>query len=216
MEFAGLHPDAVEFYRELAAHNDKAWWTANKARYDERVRAPFAQLADALGSEFGPVKIFRPYRDVRFSADKSPYKDHLGMVTQGSGGAVHYLQLGPDGLLVAGGVYDATPAQLARFRAIVDDVRLFGDLEATLEELADLGYDVIETDALATAPRGFRIDHPRIRLLRLKRLAVQHPLGVEEWMWTPAARDRIRQAWREVSIWCDWVAENVVAEPATT
>ena len=212
MAFAGLHPDAVEFYRELAAHNDKTWWTANKSRYDERVRAPFEALAEQLGSEFGPVKIFRPYRDVRFSADKSPYKDHLGMVTHGEHGALHYLQLGADGLLAAGGIYDTTPAQLARFRAIVDDVRLFGDLEATLEELADLGYDVIETDALATAPRGFRIDHPRIRLLRLKRLAVQRPLGVEEWMWGPGALDRIRQAWREVSIWCDWVAENVGAE----
>jgi uncharacterized protein (TIGR02453 family) len=215
MEFAGLHPDAVEFYRELRAHNDKTWWTANKPRYDERVRAPFEALAEALGAEFGAVKIFRPYRDVRFSADKSPYKDHIGMVTGGNRGAVHYLQLGADGLLAAGGVYDASPAQLARFREIADDVRLFGDLEATLEELAELGFDVIETDALTTAPRGFRADHPRIRLLRLKRLAVQRPLGFEEWMWTPTALDRIRDVWRGVSIWCDWVAENVGSEPAT-
>jgi uncharacterized protein (TIGR02453 family) len=215
MSFAGLHPDAVEFYRELRQHNDKMWWTANKSRYDERVRAPFEALAGALGAEFGPVKIFRPYRDVRFSADKSPYKDHIGMVTHGHGGAVHYLQLGADGLFAAGGVYDASPAQLARFRAIVDDVRLFGDLEATLEELVGLGFDVIETDALTTAPRGFRVDHPRIRLLRLKRLAVQRPLGVEDWMSTPAALDRIRQAWRDISIWCAWIAVNVGAEPVT-
>jgi uncharacterized protein (TIGR02453 family) len=215
MEFAGLHPDAIEFYRELWAHNDKAWWTANKPRYDERVRAPFEALGEALGAEFGAVKIFRPYRDVRFSADKSPYKDHIGMVTHGNRGAVHYLQLGADGLLAAGGVYDPSTPQLARFRAIADDVRLFGDLEATLEELAELGFDVIETDALTTAPRGFRADHPRIRLLRLKRLAVQRPLGLEEWMWTPTALDRIRDVWRGVSIWCDWVAENVGSEPAT-
>jgi uncharacterized protein (TIGR02453 family) len=214
MEFTGLHPDAVEFYRELRDHNDKPWWTANKARFGERVRAPFEALAEQLGVEFGPMKIFRPYRDVRFSADKTPYKDHIGMVTHGDRGALHYLQLGADGLLVAGGVYDTTPTQLARFRAIVDDVRLFGDLEATLEELADLGYDVIETDALATAPRGFRVDHPRIRLLRLKRLAVQRHFGVEGWMWTPDALEHIRRAWRDIGIWCDWVAENIAAEPA--
>lgn len=208
MEFTGLHPDAVAFYRELADHNDKAWWTANKARYDAHVREPFEALAEILGAEFGPVKIFRPYRDVRFSADKTPYKNHIGMVTHGPG-SLHYLQLGADGLLAAGGMYETTPAQLARFRGIVDDVRLYGDLDATLEELEDLGFTPILTDSLATAPRGFRVDHPRIHLLRLKRLAVQSPIGVEEWMWTPDALDRIAQAWRDVSIWCDWLAENV-------
>lgn len=213
MEFTGLHPDAVAFYRELAEHNDKGWWAANKERYEQHVRGPFEALAELLGAEFGPVKIFRPYRDVRFSADKTPYKDHIGMVTQG-GGALHYLQLGADGLLAAGGMYEATPAQLARFRGIVDDVRLYGDLEATLEELADLGFTPILTDSLATAPRGFRVDHPRIQLLRLKRLAVQSRLGIEDWMWTPAALDRIAQAWRGVSIWCDWLGENVQAATA--
>ena len=54
---------------------------------------------------------------------------------------------------------------------------------------------------LATAPRGFTVDHPRIHLLRLKRLAVQSPLGVEDWMWGPGAGDRIADAWRAVSIW---------------
>jgi uncharacterized protein (TIGR02453 family) len=211
MEFRGLHPDVVEFYRDLGSHNDKAWWTANKARYDERVRAPFEALAEELGAEFGPVKIFRPYRDVRFSADKTPYKEHIGMVTRGPG-AVHYLQAGADGMLVAGGLYDTTPAQLARFRAIVDDVRLFGDLEATLEELADLGFTPIESDALATAPRGFAVDHPRIGLLRLKRLAVQSPLGVEDWMWASTARGRIAEAWRGISIWNEWLGENLELE----
>jgi uncharacterized protein (TIGR02453 family) len=213
MEFSGLNPDVIAFYRELAEHNDKAWWTENKARYDERVRAPFEALADELGAEFGPVKIFRPYRDVRFSADKTPYKNHIGMVTRGR--AVHYLQGGSDGLLAAGGIYDTTPAQLARFRAIVDDVRLFGYLEATLEELADLGFTPIETDALATAPRGFTVDHPRIGLLRLKRLAVQSRLGVEDWMWGPAAKERVAEAWRAVSILNAWLTENLDLEPPT-
>lgn len=212
MEFAGLDPDAVAFYAELREHNDKAWWTANKPRYDARVRGPFEALAEALAPEFGPIKIFRPYRDVRFSADKSPYKDHIGMVAQATHG-VHYLQLSADGLLAAGGAYDVPTSRLGRFREIVDDSRLFGDLEATLEELADLGFAPIGTDALATAPRGFRADHPRIHLLRLKRLAVQRPEPPAEWMWHPGAADRIRELWRDVAIWIDWLAENVPAEP---
>ena len=73
-DFSGLDPDAVEFFRELRADNTKEWWTANKDRYERSVRGPFEALATALEPEFGAVKIFRPYRDVRFSADKSPYK----------------------------------------------------------------------------------------------------------------------------------------------
>ena len=71
---AGIPADAVAFYAELEANNTKDWWTANKERYERSVREPFAALTDALADEFGEARIFRPYRDVRFSADKTPYK----------------------------------------------------------------------------------------------------------------------------------------------
>jgi uncharacterized protein (DUF2461 family) len=80
MGFDGLDSDAVSFFAELRADNTKAWWAANKSRYDEVVRGPMEELGAELESEFGAVKIFRPYRDVRFSADKTPYKLHIGMV----------------------------------------------------------------------------------------------------------------------------------------
>lgn len=211
MEFAGLNPDAVTFYAELRDHNDKAWWMANKRRYDEHVRAPFDALAEILAPEFGPLKIFRPYRDVRFSADKSPYKDHIGLVSRESHGSVHYLQLGADGLMAAGGTYDTSTPQLAEFRAIVDDSRRWPDLDATLEDLGERGFTLIEDDALATAPRGYSVEHPRIHLLRLKRLAVARREAPAEWMWARDAADRIRDLWRDVSIWCDWLAENAPA-----
>ena len=207
--FAGIDPDAFAFYAELRDHNDKAWWLAQKQRYDARVRGPAEALAGELEAEFGPVKIFRPYRDVRFSADKTPYKDHLGMVTTPADGFAHYLQLGADGLLTGGGVYQPQTDQLARFRGIVDDVREFGDLEATLEQLAEHGFAPFEDDALATAPRGFTADHPRIHLLRLKNLAVGRREAPAAWMSGPDALDAIRERWRAVSVWCDWLRENV-------
>lgn len=208
MEFRGLDPDIVAFYGELRENNGKAWWLANKARYEERVRGPVLALADELGAEFGPLKIFRPYRDVRFSSDKSPYKDHLGLVSTGPG-AVHYLQFGDEGMMVAGGVYDTSPARLAAFRELVVDNRRFPDLDATLDELAAKGFELTTTDALATAPRGYPADHPRIGLLRLKRLAVHRREEPADWMWTPEAADRIRGLWRDVAIWCDWLRENL-------
>lgn len=207
VSFTGFDPDALSFYAQLRADNSKEWWTANKARYDARVRGPFEALGEELAAEFGPTKIFRPYRDVRFSADKSPYKLHIGMVTQTP--VAHYLQLGEDGILVGGGAYEVPPPAIARFREIVDDSRLVGDLEATLEEVAEEGFSLMTDDALRTAPRGFSVDHPHIDLLRLKRLAIGRSEAPAEWMWTPDALETIRAQWRTVSIWCDWMRENL-------
>ncbi|MGB6108365.1 MAG: DUF2461 family protein, partial [Mycobacterium sp.] len=74
MAFAGWPVEAVEFYEGLAADNSKVFWQEHKAVYDDCVRAPMEQLLAELTDEFGPAKLFRPYRDVRFSADKTPYK----------------------------------------------------------------------------------------------------------------------------------------------
>lgn len=207
MTFGGLHPDAPVFFRELAADNTKAWWTANNERYLAHVRGPFEELAMQLEPEFGDVKIFRPYRDVRFSADKTPYKTHIGMLSRAP--IAHYLQLSEHGLLIGGGVYDVPPAALARFREIVDDDRLSAQLQTVLAQMDAAHLSPMTDDALRTAPRGYPIDHPRIELLRLKHLAVGDEEELAEWMWTPDAFEIISDTWRSVSLWCTWVAENL-------
>lgn len=210
VSFTGLNPDAIAFFAQLRTHNTKQWWAENKSRYETNVREPFELLAAELEVEFGPMKIFRPYRDVRFSADKSPYKLQIGMVTRAP--CAHYLQLSEEGMLIGGGRYDVSPAALGRFRAIIDDPRLAGDLEATLDEVRARGLELMSGDALRTAPRGYSADHPRVGLLRLKRLAVGRTEPIDEWMWTPTALDEIRDAWHSVSIWCDWLAGNLGPE----
>lgn len=217
MTFAGFDPDAPRFYAELAENNTREWWQQNKARYAERVRGPVEVLADALGAEFGPVKIFRPHRDVRFSADKRPIKDHIGFVTTPADGTAHYGQLNERGLMLAGGVYQPSRDQLRRFRALVDDNRLVGDLEATLEELADEGFAIMTDGALATAPRGYPRDHSKIELLRLTSLAIARTYPIADWMFGDEALGRIREDWRHVSAWNAWVLENVgpAVDPAT-
>lgn len=207
MAFRGLDPDAPAFFRELAENNTKAWWTANAQRYAENVRVPFEDLAAELEPEFGDIKIFRPYRDVRFSADKTPYKTHIGMVTRSP--VAHYLQLSERGLLLGGGVYDVPPPALARFREIVDDDRLATGLERVLAQLEQAELSPMTDDALRTAPRGYPIDHPRIDLLRLKRLAVGGEDAPADWMWRPDAFEIISESWRSVSVWCTWLADNV-------
>ncbi|KRF32775.1 DUF2461 domain-containing protein [Yonghaparkia sp. Soil809] len=207
----GLDPDVFAFYAELEQNQNREWWLANKQRYDERVKAPVERLVDALGGEFGPLKIFRPYKDVRFSADKRPYKDHLGLVSADSSAGTYYLQVSHHGLMLAGGEYQPSREQLARFREICDDNRLVGDLEATLDEAAERGFAIMTADALATAPRGYRADHPKIALLRLKRLAVAAEHAPAEWMTGPELVDRVRAGWRVVGEWNTWLAENLPA-----
>ena len=80
MTFAGIPLRACEFYAGLEADNSRAYWTAHKATYERDVKGPLTALAELAAPEFGEPKLFRPHRDVRFSADKSPYKDHQGLV----------------------------------------------------------------------------------------------------------------------------------------
>lgn len=207
MGFEGFDRDAPAFFAELEHDNTKAWWTANQERYVAHVRGPFEALAAELEPEFGDLKIFRPYRDVRFSADKTPYKLHIGMVSRAP--VAHYLQLSASGLLVGGGVYDVPPKALARFREIVDHPRLSARLEQVLAATAAEGFAPMAEGALRTAPRGYPVDHPRIGLLRLRHLAIGRDEELADWMWTPDAFDIVSDAWRTVSLWRTWVMENL-------
>jgi len=207
MGFSGFDRDVLAFYAELRADNAKDWWTANKARYERNVHEPMLRLAADLEDEFGEMKIFRPYRDVRFSADKSPYKLHIGMVTRAR--PAHYLHLSEEGLLSGGGIYDVPPAALARFRDLVDDEASARSLESLLDALEAREFGVSTDDSLRSAPRGYPAGHPRVELLRLKRLAVRREDPPAEWMWGPEAGEVIRERWRPVSEWCAWLESHI-------
>src|SRR5258708_33333659 len=73
MTFNGLPAEAFGFYERLEVDNSKSFWAAHKAEYEQYVREPMIALGDELVQEFGDATVFRPYRDIRFSADKSPY-----------------------------------------------------------------------------------------------------------------------------------------------
>lgn len=72
MTFTGFPEAALDFYDDLEIDNTKSFWEAHKTVYAEAVKAPMTALTDALADEFGPAKVFRPYRDVRFAKDNSP------------------------------------------------------------------------------------------------------------------------------------------------
>jgi uncharacterized protein (TIGR02453 family) len=112
--FGGFSDEALLFYEGLEADNSKTYWTDRREVYERAVRAPLQALLDDLEAEFGTGKMFRPYRDVRFSADKTPYKTAAAaLVPSEDGAASFYVQISARGLFVGAGCYHMSRDQLA-------------------------------------------------------------------------------------------------------
>lgn len=203
MSFAGFGEAAVEFYDGLVADNSRAYWTDHKAVYERDVRAPMLALLAACEPEFGPGKIFRPHRDVRFSNDKTPYKTHCGATVGGL-----YVQVGGDGLMVAGGHYRMAPDQVARYRAAVDDERRGRDLAARIAAVSTEGVSVAG-EQLKTRPRGVDPDHPRLDLLRHKSLYGWRGWPPDDVLHEPACRERVVATWRSLRPLTEWLDDHV-------
>jgi uncharacterized protein (TIGR02453 family) len=212
MSFHGWPAEALDFYEGLEADNSKAYWTAHKAIYDQKVLGPMSELLEELAPEFGESKIFRPYRDVRFSADKSPYKTNIGAVVGGG-----YLQLSADGLAAGNGMYVMAPDQLDRYRRAVVSDEAGEELERVISGIERHGIGVHGRDVLKTAPRGYPADHPRIGLLRYKGVVAWQEWPVEPWLGTAAAKERVvafLAASRPLYGWLDANVGPPATEPA--
>ena len=204
MAFRGWPIEAVEFYEGLEADNSKVFWQEHKAVYERQVKAPMEELLAELADEFGEGRLFRPYRDVRFSADKTPYKTTCA-ATLGSG----YVAFSADGLSVGSGLYMPEPAALTRFRAAVDADDTGAELAAIVADLHRAGYQTMAHEVLKTAPRGFPKDHPRIELLRHKGIAMMKSWPVGAWLGTRKAKDRVVTALRAAAPLNEWLNRHV-------
>ncbi|WP_028477680.1 DUF2461 domain-containing protein [Nocardia sp. CNY236] len=211
--FTGFPLAGLDFYEDLEADNSKTFWTAHKTVYDESVLAPMKALAAELETDFGPVKIFRPYRDVRFAKDKSPYKTGQGAVAGAAPGVGWYVEISAAGLHVGGGFYMGTPAQLASLRAAIDDDTRGVELTPMLGKLTSEGFTV-GGEKLKTKPKGYAADHPRIDLLRHKSLTCGKQFGAPAWLETPQAAKEVRGAWQSMRPLIEWLTAAVGGEPA--
>jgi uncharacterized protein (TIGR02453 family) len=206
--FSGFGPACFVFYEGLERDNSKAYWTANKKTYDEHIRDPMRALLDDLEPEFGAGKVFRPNRDIRFSADKSPYKTYQGAITGPAPGIGFYVQVDANGLMVGGGFHAHSSAQVDRYRAAIDADSTGDELAAIVEKLAGSGYST-EGERLKTRPRGVAADHPRIELLRHKSLMQLKVYERPDWLTTAAGLDEVRTSWRQLVPLNDWIVANV-------
>jgi uncharacterized protein (TIGR02453 family) len=204
MVFRGWPAEALEFFEGLEADNSKTYWQQNRGIYDRLVRAPMEELLEELAPEWGEGRIFRPYRDIRFSADKSPYKTNIAAVV-GDG----YVQLTADGLGAGSGMYEMAPDQLDRYRKAVAEDRSGKELATWAAAAMAAGLEVTGHDVLKTAPRGYPKDHPRIELLRHKGLITWREWPAGPWLGTRQAKDRVIEFFRQSKPINEWLGTHV-------
>jgi uncharacterized protein (TIGR02453 family) len=170
--------DLFEFLRQLKRQNNREWFAKNKARYQQSVVEPAMQFINAFAPHLAKLtlhfvadarptrgSLFRIYRDTRFSADKLPYKTHIGIhFSHESGKDAHapvfYLHLEPEGCFAAAGVWHPDSRALTRIRtAIVSQPAQWKKATGKLE---------LEGESLTRAPKGFDPNHPLVEDLKRK------------------------------------------------
>jgi uncharacterized protein (TIGR02453 family) len=199
-------PEAIEFLRDLEANNDRDWFKANRARYDEHLVAPARALAESVG-DLGDIHLFRPWNDTRFH-NRPPIKEQLGVAIGYGGAGGFYFEISLDGLLVAAGMHAPARDQIERFRSIVDDGRRASGFTKAVAK-ADAGGLALPEPELKRAPKGYEPGHPRIELLRRKSYAVYRRDPIGPWLHKPEADERVRKGFAAAKPLVKWLRENV-------
>jgi uncharacterized protein (TIGR02453 family) len=190
--FEGFADASGGFFKRLAKKNEREWFTAHKAEFEEGWNAPMkALLAEVKAGidaayehcDLGEPKVFRIYRDVRFSKNKAPYKTHIGgfipIAVSGRSATdtpiALYFHLGADEKFGAAGYYRMEPEPLARFRAAVAEEKRGKEVEKLLASLAKKGFAEDTHERMKRVPKGFDAEHPRAEMLKRKGLIADFP-----------------------------------------
>ena len=188
-----FRPEALTFLRNLARHNDRAWFQPRKAQFEAELREPLLaivrKVTDAM-VDFAPnhvrpaeKSVFRIYRDTRFSADKRPYKTHVAawwthMGLDKTSGAGYYFHVSPKEVIVAAGSYMPEKDQLTAIRHwLLDHHDEFRKLLRSAKVRKH--YEEFEGNALTRPPKGFPAEHPGMELIRCRQWGLAATLPAE-------------------------------------
>ena len=202
--FPGVAREAFAFFKDLAKNNNREWFHGHKDIYERSCRDALKALTVALDPPLGADRLTRINRDMRFARDKSaPYRTHVSTVVRGN-----YLSLSADGLYVGTGMYMPDPATLRRLREAIDADASGRKLAAIVGALRRKGYKVDTHESLGSAPRGFRADHPRLNLLRMKDIHAGKMFKPSE-VGTAKAVQQVRRACEDVAPLRQWIQRYV-------
>jgi uncharacterized protein (TIGR02453 family) len=211
--FEGFGPNVRTWFNGLEADNSREYFAANRDVFEESIRGQMDALLLELSHRFGgEVKLFRQNRDIRFSADKSPYKTNTYGVLRGSEIAPQglYASISADGLVAGSGYHMMARDQLDRFREAVDEDRYGAELAELVAKAQKAGLEVWG-DSVATAPRGYPRDHERIELLRRKSLALGARLKLGRGISRADGLQFVTKTWRAAAPVTGWLERHVGA-----
>jgi uncharacterized protein (TIGR02453 family) len=224
--FRGFPDPRGDFFLALALHNDRDWFQAHRAEYEEGWAAPMAALLaevreglrGAYGRRgLGAPKVFRIHRDVRFGKDKTPYKTHVAgwiphetgrPASPGATPAAMYLQVGVDERFTGSGCWTLEPDALRRFRAALLDPRRGTALARRLAVLTSEGFSLSSAGSLVRVPAGVDPDHPRAGLLRMKGLVVDPGEVPARLLTRPGLAGWLVEKARAAAPVVSWLADN--------
>jgi uncharacterized protein (TIGR02453 family) len=210
-DFQGFPVVALDFYDDLEVDNTRSYWEKHKATYDEAVKAPMVALVSALAPEFAldrqSYKVFRPYRDVRFAKDKTPYKTNQGAYVAVAPATGWYVEISARGVRTGGGCYDMSGPRLGAYRDAVADDKTGAQLTRITNKLIKAGWE-LGGERLKTTPRGYDAEHRRIDLLRHKSLHAGKSYAFEPVIHTAALLDEVRADWKALRPLIEWLART--------
>lgn len=203
--FNGFPPEAFKFFANLAKNNNREWFQAHKDVYERACREPMKALMAAIDPPFGAGWMSRINNDMRFNRDRAPYKTRIEAGVKG-----HYVSVGAQGMYVGTGIYKPEPAVLRRLREAMAADASGRKLQAIVTTLRRKGYTVSTHEASATPPRGYKADHPRIELLKMKDIHAGRtfePAGLT----TPKALAHVKKVMADLAPFNAWLAKHVQA-----
>ena len=221
--FAGFADAQARFFKSLAKNNDREWFLAHKSEFEQGWNEPMkrllAEVRESIDAAFphcelAEPKVFRIFRDMRFSKDKSPYKTHIGgflpLARKGKKATdlpmALYFHVGADESFGAAGHYMMEPDSLDRFRRAVADDKKGKELEKVLAALAKKGFESDSHEKLQRVPKGFDPDHPRADLLKRKGLVVSFPDLPPGLMAKPGLVKWVADACKTAAPFVEWLA----------
>jgi uncharacterized protein (TIGR02453 family) len=223
--FEGFDKEALQFFHELTLEMNREWFEANKARYVrlwvEPMTSLLADVARRLAKTYAPLrlgapKLFRIYRDVRFSKDKTPYKTHVaGMLPLHAkkpiegGCSALYMHVGVDEEYAGAGTYVFDDKQLPRWRKLVAADKSGTEIGKLVTKLRKAGYEVGGHDDYKKVPKGFDAEHPRADLLRMRGLTAGFPAIPRGVLHQRTLADWIAGHAKAVAPLVTWIYRNV-------
>lgn len=213
MSKATINKEVIGFLKDLKANNNRDWFSQHKERFKEvqkTARFFFDALNDRLNThdEIEKLKVFRIYRDVRFSKDKSPYQPHFAASFSRAGAhrrGGYYMRVRPGESFIAVGFWQPEPRDLLRIRKELEqDATEFRSI--INDEAFSRTWGPLEGEEVKTAPKGFNRDHPNIDLIRKKAFIFVRNFPDKEVM-SGGFLDTVDESFQSVRPYFDYMSE---------